>query len=156
LNLTFCVAPARPVKGLAGVSVLLLSVLLAGCKDSPLRRDETLDIGSDTIQLAAGVQVRNVSVRWQADGDFDPKAVQASVGDVVRFRTGDAHTHVLVFDEASLPPGARERMAAKSQLRSPPLVIEGATWIVSLDGAPPGTYTFQCLSHSATGQITVQ
>ena len=148
--------PARPFTGLAGVSVLLIAALLAGCKESPLRRDETLDIGSDTIQLAPGVQVRDVRVQWRSEGDFEPNATQARAGDVIRFRTGDAHTHLLVFDDANLPPGARDRLAGKSQLRSPPLVVEGATWIVSLDGAPPGAYPFRCLTHGTTGRITVE
>ncbi len=149
-------APARPFAGCAGVSVLLVIALFSGCKDSPLRRDEKLDIGSDTIQLAPGVQVHDVRVRSRPGSDFDPAVSKVGVGDVIRFRTVDARTHVLAFDETTLPTQVREQFAAKSQLRSPPLLVEGATWIVSLAGVPLGAYGFLCLTHGVAGQIVVE
>jgi plastocyanin len=134
---------------------LLLVMTLTSCRESPLR-DERLDIGSDTIQLAPGVEVRDVHVRAVGSTEFEPASLTAQTGDIIRFRTDDARTHMLVFDEASLPTGARERFANRSQLRSPPLLVEGATWIVSLQDIPRGTYTFRCLQHGVTGRINVQ
>src|SRR5262245_25678810 len=96
---TYRVAPARPYTGCAGVSVFLALLLLSGCKDPVLRRDAKLDIGSDTIQLQPGVSVHDVSVRTRADGEFDPANIKVHPGDVIRFKTTDARTHVLSFDE---------------------------------------------------------
>ncbi|MGH7467703.1 MAG: cupredoxin domain-containing protein [Longimicrobiales bacterium] len=119
-------------------------------------RDEKLDIGSDTIDLAPGVEIREIRVRLQSESEFEPARVQARVGDVIRFQTSDARTHVLGFLEDSIPPGGREWLASRSQLRSPPLLVEGATWIVSLEGAPPGAYTFHCVTHGLTGRIAIE
>jgi plastocyanin len=135
---------------------LLLIASLAGCRESPLRGNGSLDIGSDTIQLSPGVAVRDVRIRAAGSGEFDPASLAAQAGDVIRFRTADARTHVLAFDEGSLPAGARERFANRSQLRSPPLLVEGATWIVSLQDVPLGEYTFRCLQHGIAGRVSVK
>jgi hypothetical protein len=41
------------------------------------------------------------------------------------------------------------------QLRGPPLVNEGAAWVVSLADAPVGRYPFLCRTHGARGRIAV-
>jgi plastocyanin len=141
--------------GAPAFSIWLLVFPLAGCRDTPLR-DEKLDIGSDTIDLAPGVLVRNVRVRLQSNGEFDPVQVQARVGDVIRFETFDARTHVLAFHEDSVPAQGRDWLLSRSQLRSPPLLVEGTRWIVSLEGAPPGAYVFHCVTHGSSGRIVVE
>jgi plastocyanin len=129
--------------------------LLSSCRDAPLR-DETLDIGGDTIRLAPGVRVHDIRIRARTGAEFEPDSVQARAADVLRFQTADARTHVIAFQDSILPAAARNWLAAKSQLRSPPLVVEGATWIVSLENAPAGTYTFQCVTHGVSGRVIVQ
>ena len=46
-------------------------------------------------------------------------------------------------------------LESSGQLRGPPLLTEDASWIVSLEGAPPGDYPFRCLTHGAAGSLTV-
>ena len=150
------VAPARPFPGCAGVSVFLLVLSLSGCKDSVRLRDEKLDIGSDTIQLAPGVSVHDVQVRTHADGEFEPANIKVRTGDVIRFKTTDARTHVLSFDETTLPPQVRDHLVSHAQLRSPPLLVEGAVWIVSLADVPHGEYSIHCQTHGVAGRITVE
>jgi plastocyanin len=148
-----CAAPARPLKGCVGAFVLL--VCLSSCERTPFKRAESLDVGGDTIQLAPGVEVHDVQVRNSTDSDFAPASVDARSGDVVRFTTTDSRTHLIEFDEASLPGNALSLFQSKTQLRSPPLLVQGATWVVSLENAPAGTYTFLCSTHNARGTLTV-
>ena len=75
---------------------------------------------------------------------------------MIRFKTTDARTHVLSFDESTLPQQVRDQLQSHAQLRSPPLLVEGATWIVSLTGMPLGEYSIQCLTHGVAGRITVE
>ena len=150
---TLCAAPARPHRGCVGVFVLL--VLVGACERQPFKRSESLDVGGDTIQLAPGVAIHDVQVRSNADGDFAPAQDSARSGDVVRFTTTDSRTHMIAFDEASLPGNAPALFEAKSQLRSPPLVVQGAAWVVSLENAPAGTYTFVCTTHNQRGTLIV-
>ena len=149
-----CAAPARPLKGCVGAFVLL--VVFAACERAPFKRAESLDIGGDTIQLAPGVEVHDVQVRSSTDGDFAPASVDVRAGDVVRFTTTDSRTHLIEFDEATLPGNARSLFESKTQLRSPPLLVQGATWVGSLENAPAGRYTLVCSTHNARGTITVR
>jgi plastocyanin len=135
---------------------LVVLPVLASCEDFSLRREAKLDIGGDTISLPAGVKIHDVIVRSVAGGEFVPTAVQIRSNDVVRFKTGDSRTHILEFEEATLPASAGQLLRTKSQLRSPPLLVDGASWIVSFEGLPAGRYTFRCIPHGVSGSITVK
>lgn len=147
-------APAHTIRVCAGV--LLLSALSA-CEDGIRRGNSgprTLELDSDTVQLESGVTLHDVKIRSTAAGDFEPAAVTAKSGDVVRFTSADARTHALSIQ----PPGeaARAALAAANQLRSPPLIAQGTAWVISLKGVPAGTYTVSCLSHAGTATVHVQ
>jgi plastocyanin len=130
-------------------------VLLVSCERAPFNR-KALDVGDDTVQLAPGVVVHDVQIRANGSSEFEPVTTPAHPGDVIRFIDTDSRTHVIEFDEATLPGSALQLFKKKTQLRSPPLVVQGATWIISLADAPAGTYTFHCSAHGATGQLTVR
>lgn len=114
-----------------------------------------LELTHDTIRLEPEVRLVQVAVRRHADGEFDPAAVEARPGDVVRFTAEDNGGHAIVFDGAGLAADARQFLEESSQLRGPPLIREGAAWVISLDGAPAGEYTFRCTTHDATGRLSV-
>jgi plastocyanin len=154
LKQQLCAAPARPFPGCVGAFVLL--VLFVSCERTPFARARQLDIGGDTVQLAPGASIRDVQIRAAGATEFTPASTQARSGDVVRLITADSRTHLIVFDEATLPGNARQLFNAKTQLRSPPLLVQGATWIVSLEDAPPGTYRFTCETHGRSGDIVVR
>lgn len=138
------------------VGVFLL-ISLFGCGDSSFiggaKKDRTLELTSDTIDLPSNVDLHDIAVQTNQQGkDFTPTQITAIPGDYVRFNIGDSRTHVIVFEVAS---PAREYLEKSGQLRSPPLVTFGASWIITLGGAPLGTYTFRCLTHHDIGQLTV-
>ena len=148
-------APARLLRKCAGVVVFLMGV--AACDNAPLigdKKDRTLELAGDTIDVPEGVDLHDVKLVTNAQHkDFDPKQLQVAPGDYVRFTTGDSRTHAVVFETAS--PEIRTFLESTGQLRSPPLVNNGASWVIALDKAPVGTYVFKCLMHNDSGQLTV-
>jgi plastocyanin len=138
-------------------AVALVAVLPVAC-DAAGDSDEgprVLELTSDTIQLEPNVRLVQVAVRRDADGEFDPAAAEARQGDVVRFTVEDNAGHAIVFDGATLSAKPGSSWSRSSQLRGPPLIREGAAWIITLDGAPAGEYAFRCTTHDAAGRLTV-
>ncbi|HEY0671409.1 MAG TPA: hypothetical protein VGD27_04030 [Longimicrobiales bacterium] len=148
-------APAHNSIVCAGVFVFCL--LVSACENNTLvreKKDRTLELMGDTIDLPPGVELHDVKVFTGAQyQDFEPSQVQARPGDYLRFTTADSRTHAIAF-EVTTPEG-RSFLESKGQLRSPPLVSKGTSWVVALAGAPLGTYGFRCLMHNDTGQLTV-
>ncbi len=147
-------APAGSRWGLAGV---LVFALCAGCdRLAPDRGPATLELEGDTVQLAEGVRLIDVSVAMRAEGgELEPVRVEAVPGDVVRFTTGDNQLHALAFDAGALPADARVFLEQSGQLRSPPLVAQGTQWVVTFEGAPAGEYPLACTTHGARGSIVI-
>lgn len=127
----------------------------AGCEGVPDSGPRVLELAHDTILLPDSVSLVDVTVRRTAEGDFDPAAVSAETGDVIRFTAEDNGSHAIVFNDAALPADALDYLRRTSQLRSPPLLTTGAAWVVTLDGAPPGEYPFRCVTHGQSGRLTV-
>jgi plastocyanin len=138
-------------------AVALVAVIPASCDAAGEGAEgpRVLELTSDTIQLEPNVRLVQVAVRRHADGEFDPAAVEARQGDVVRFTVEDNAGHAIVFDGATLSAEARQFLEQSSQLRGPPLIREGAAWVITLDGAPAGEYAFRCTTHGASGRMTV-
>jgi plastocyanin len=129
--------------------------LIAACEAPPDSGPRMLELANDTILLEEGVSLVDVKVRRSAEGDFDPAAVEAHTGDVVRFVADDNGGHAIVFESTALAGDVREWLERTGQLRSPPLITSGASWVVTLDGAPAGDYPFRCSTHSASGRLSV-
>lgn len=147
-------APARLLCKCAGAFVFLIAM---SCENAPRigeKQDRTLELAADTIDVPAGVELHDIKVATNRQSeDFDPVQVQAAPGDYVRFTTRDSRTHAIVFDATA--PEVKAFLESTGQLRSPPLVTNGASWVIALDKAPPGNYVFRCLMHNHSGQITV-
>ena len=62
---------------------------------------------------------------------------------------------LLPFTADALSSEQRSFLERTNQLRAPPLVEQGAAWVVSLEGAPPGAYPFHCITHGERGRLTV-
>jgi plastocyanin len=148
-------APAYPQAGCAGVLFLLLLAAPACRERGPSNQQVVLELESDTIQLPAGVQLHQIRMRVSQPSEFDPPSVQARAGDVVRFEADDGHNHAILFDAPQLSQQMHDFLERSGQLGGPPLLDRGASWIVSFEGAPPGTYGFRCLTHGASGTITL-
>lgn len=147
-------APAHPPRGCAGV--VFLAILAAGACAEPARDEPVvLILESDTVTLPAGVRLIEIEIETTGGGEFRPNAPAARAGDVVRFVSKDTRSHAIVFDAAQLAQSALAFLEGSGQLRGPPLLSEEASWIISLEGAPPGDYPFRCLTHGATASLTV-
>jgi plastocyanin len=140
--------------GRSGVFVSLMAVLtMIGCE--AVGGGATIQLDTAEVQLS-GARVHDFVIAGQADTDsIAPAGVRAQVGDAVRFTTGDHRTHAMAFDADRLAPPIREYLERTNQLRGPPLVNRGASWVVVLEDAPPGRYPFLCRSHDARGVVVV-
>jgi plastocyanin len=153
--LTTVPTPERST-GRSGVFVSLLALLaIVGCEAVNGGGGATIQLDTAEVQLA-GAHVHDFVIAGQADTDsIAPAAVRVQVGDAVRFTTGDHRTHAMAFDADRLDPPIREYLERTNQLRGPPLVNRGASWVVVLEDAPPGRYPFLCRSHDARGVVVV-
>lgn len=156
MKLRHNIAPAHRIIACAGVFVL---VCLSAACDRPAatsgrKNDRSLELTSDTIQLATGVTLHDVEVKSGQNSDFKPDQITAKQDDVVRFTSADTRTHALVITAPTAE--AKAALESNGQLRSPPLVSKGQAWVVSLKGVPSGTYTISCISHAGTATLVVQ
>ncbi|HSJ25101.1 MAG TPA: plastocyanin/azurin family copper-binding protein [Longimicrobiales bacterium] len=138
--------------------VLLAAVALPACEGGVGGGEagpRVLELTHDTIRLESGVTLVEVEIRRGADGEFDPARVEARQGDVVRFTSGDRAGHAVAFLGGELAPGLREFLESTGQLRSPPFVDEGSSWVITLDGAPAGEYPFHCTTHNVRGHLSI-
>lgn len=135
---------------------LALATLACDSAREPEER-AVIELAEDTIRLERGVTITDILVRSRtADAPpLQPDTVRVTSGDVVRFISADNHPHAIAFESALLAPQVEEFLRGTGQLRGPPLITEGASWIVSLEGAPPGAYHFIDLSQNARGLVLV-
>jgi len=118
------------------------------------QKDRTLELANDTIDVPAGTDLHDVVVRLgDQHRDFSPAQLQARPGDYLRFTADDSRTHAIAFEPAT--PELKTFLETTGQLRSPPLITKGASWVITLKNAPAGQYTFRCLVHNDVGQLTV-
>ncbi len=136
---------------------LLALVSAAGC-DHPPEIGASVHLNDSTaVDLGPGTAVHEIRIRGgEATDTLVPDTVRARPGDAVRFVAGDRRTHAIAFLQDALSPAARRYLEQSMQLRGPPLVDEGSTWVVVLRDAPPGSYPFQCVAHGARGVIVVR
>jgi plastocyanin len=148
-------APGRPARGASAALLVLLALGAAACrsKGAEPQARAVLELASDTIQLERGVSLVDVLVRSNAP--LHPDTARVRQGDVVRFITGDARPHAIAFEADRLTPESVAFLERTDQLRGPPLIAEGASWVISLADAPPGIYSFVDLSQDARGAIVV-
>jgi plastocyanin len=146
-------APGRP-SGRPGVLVwgLVAALSLGGC--DAVGGGDTIALDSASVSIDGSVHELRISGAAATD-TLDPATLEVEVGDAVRFVVEDRRPHALTFTEDRLETPVREYLDRTGQLRGPPLVNQGASWVVILEDAPPGSYPFHCRSHDASGEITV-
>lgn len=113
-------------------------------------------VGGDTLQLSAGARVTEVTVRAGREPEFEPARVAARPGDVVRIESLDGGPHALAFDLATMDAASRSFLETSAQLRGPPLLSPGATWILRFDEASASGYVIRCLTHGAELAVSVE
>lgn len=136
--------------------LLFCTVLALACSQDGVPRDVVqLDEG-EVVQLPKGSRRHDVRLEGVgAQSEVTPTAVAATPGDAVAFVAADAVTHSIVFLADRLDSAQVAFLENASQMRGPPLLSEGASWIVSLNGAPEGDYPFACALHGGQGVIRV-
>lgn len=135
---------------------MLWTLLAIGGCDA-LGGGATIQLDSATVRLDRGGDVHDIVVGGAGARDsIAPTMVEAQVGDAVRFTADDRRTHALAFDGDRLEPAARQFLESTLQRLGPPLVDEGAAWVVSFAEAPPGRYPFVCRTHGARGVVVVE
>lgn len=150
-------APGCSLRGCPGAVLLVVLALALPSCDQPgaARERRVLELEEDTIRLEPGTAVVDVLLRSDRENPLEPDTVRIRPGDVVRYVAADARPHAVAFDHGRLAPEAAAFLQRTGQLRGPPLIHPGASWVVSFRGAPPGVYPFIDLSQSAQGVIIV-
>ena len=135
---------------------LLLAVAAACSQDGEPSRDVVRLQEGNEIQLPEGSRRHDVRLEGVgAQEELTPSSVDARPGDAVAFVAADAITHSVVFLADRLDSAQVAFLESGDQLRGPPLLAEGSSWIVTLNGAPPGDYLFACALHGGQGVIRV-
>jgi plastocyanin len=144
-----------PARRFAGAGACFVCVVSAACDRVPVGGGPpTVELSQETVRLDPGVGLHDVVVRREQGGEFHPARLQARQGDVVRFTTEDRGGHAIVFGP-TLDPAARSFLEQSGQLRSPPLIETGASWVITFADAPPGEYPFHCTTHNVAGVLTL-
>jgi len=137
-----------------------LALVLAGgaCDRLPGGGPPEIELeGGRVVQLPEGTELVQVELTARGrNARFEPAEVSVRPGDVVRFSSPEGGTHALAFAAELLQPAQREFLERTNQLRAPPLLEPGAAWIVSLEGAPTGSYPFRCITHGEQGRLHVR
>jgi plastocyanin len=154
-------APARPLLRLAGAFTCVVVLgLTAGCdRSGSSRADEkgprVLELSGDTLKVPDSVRVATVRIDRTKLAELEPAQSTVRTGDLLRFIAQDAGAHAIAFDGDDMSDEARVFMERTGQLRSPPFMAEGSTWVVSFKDAPTGSYPYRCPTHGIQGVITV-
>ena len=135
--------------------LLCLAFALACAQDgSPPHDVVQLDDGE--VQLPEGSTRHDVRLEGVgAQTEVAPAEVGATPGDAVAFIAADAVTHSVVFLADRLDSAQVAFLESSGQMRGPPMLSEGASWIVSLKDAPLGDYLFACAFHGGQGVVRV-
>ena len=137
---------------------LLFGVLLAlACgDDGDTAPRDVVRLDEGEVQLPAGARRHDVQLEGvDAQQEVQPAAVDAQSGDAISFNAADGITHSIVFLADQIDSAQAGFLDRTGQMRGPPLLSEGSTWIVSLSEAPAGEYRFACALHGGTGVIRV-
>lgn len=84
-------------------------------------------------------------MRMTASGNgrlFIPDDLEIGPGDAVRFVLTVPDVRSVAFEADDLSPQARTLLAERSALRGPVLTDPGASYEISFEDAPPGSYPY--------------
>lgn len=146
-------APGRLSKR-SGALVFGLFVALTASACDAVSGGSTITLDSAEVSIDGSVHDIAIAGAGAVDS-IAPTTVEAQPGDAIRFVVEDGRPHAIMFTAERLEAPVRQYLESTQQLRGPPLVNEGSSWVVLLEDAVPGRYPFHCRSHDAAGEITV-
>jgi hypothetical protein len=134
----------------AWVVAVVLAAAAPGClREPPPPTDPEL---VEALGLDPGTPVYRVDLVDRSGRiALFPSAHEVVPGALVQFVTRDRRVYSVHFERDGVPPGGWAFLDAAGQTASPPLVEEGARFVVSLVGAPGGTYRFRVEGQGRTG-----
>jgi len=121
---------------------LLLLLGATGClREPPPPTDPEL---AEALGLPPGTPVHRVTLSGRGeDTRILPTLVRVRPGDLVQFVTVDRRVYAIRFELDAMAPESLDFLRVTGQEGSPPLATEGARFVVSLEGAPEGSYPFR-------------
>ena len=141
----FTRGPAGPA-----VAIGLLTLFALGCEPT----DPAL-VPDDVLQAEFGLTERDrvytVSVTTGVGERASPDTIRVSPGDFVQFVSGDHFVHEVRFQLDALTDAQQSFLVDSGQDASPPLVRQGARFVLTLEEAPPGSYPFALEGNRAPG-----
>ena len=132
-------------------AVFLLVLAGAGCEaiDPALRPDDQL---ISELGLTERDRVYTVSLATDVGERAEPDSIVVQPGDYLQFVSSDWLIHEVHFDSAIMDDQARSFMVVTGQMNSPPLLQQGARFVLSFVDAPLGTYPFRLQGNRADGR----
>ena len=144
------------------LAATLVTVAVTACNrdgDGATRSDgkgpREIALGTDTMQVPDSVRVATVRMDRSKSAEIEPAETTVRTGDLLRFIASDAGAHAIAFDGADMSAEASAFMERTGQMRSPPFMAKGSTWVVTFKDAPAGKYAYRCPTHGDQGVITV-
>lgn len=143
------------VRGAPSLAAIVASSLAAACAEPPAPPSVELENGS--VDLAPSAAVHDVALARTGGRPerMVPDFVAVRAGDLVRFTSETLDSHALAFRLPRLDEAQRRFLEETGQEASAPLLERGHAWVLSLEGAPAGTYHLVCVIHDAAGRIDV-
>ena len=131
-------------------AVFLLVLVGAGCEaiDPALRPDDQL---ISELGLTERDRVYTVSLATGVGERAEPDSIVVQPGDYLQFVSSDWLIHEVHFDSAIMDDQARSFMVVTGQMNSPPLLQQGARFVLSFEDAPLGTYPFRLRGNREDG-----
>ena len=135
---------------------LFLAAACVACSSEGEAPRNVVELESGPMELPAGASRHDILLEGVgAQTEVKPATVQARPGDAVAFTAADAVTHSVAFRSDRLDSAQVAFLETAGQMRSPPLLSEGASWVVTLVDAPAGDYPFTCTLHGGEGIVRV-
>ena len=125
----------------ATAAAVLLPVVLAGCE--PANDNPPDQLLQDSLGLESSDPVLRVELSAPENLERPrPETVRVPPGGFVEFRTADRRLHTVRVLLDSLPAAGADFLRTTGQDRSPPLLEQGARFVVSFRDAPAGRYPY--------------
>lgn len=121
------------------IAFLLLSS--PGCEpENPTLRPDAILL--EELGLSKDDRVHTVRLTTKGQERASPDSILVEEGDYVQFVSDDWFIHEVFFDSMTMSDSAWTFMVSNDQSASPPLLQNGARFVISLVGASSGAYRF--------------
>ncbi len=147
-------APSLAAIVAASLAIVASSLAVACAEPAP---PPNVELEDGSVDLEPSVAVHEVALESTGGRPerMEPDFVAARAGDLVRFTSETLDSHALAFRLSRLDEAQRRFLEETGQEASAPLLERGHAWVLSLEGAPAGTYHLVCVIHEAAGRIDV-